>query len=224
MFTVSIVTMMKENAADFTYRYYLTRAQPRPSKTPKPGQQSTSSQQPSTAPRKADAAMRIETPKTGTQQHQQWRRNPPIALRVRQRRPKQLRVGEQVAVVARQHHAGESVVLERARRDGLAAGLERDRGQGNQHLPVQLVGRRRRRCCCCCITPPCDDRRGQRNHGRLQRVRREQHPSPRRREPPMEPGKRKGAQAERADGRGSFEPSHVFVRCNDAQAQLHRVA
>lgn len=82
--------------------------------------------------------MREQAAADSTDQQQQRRGGPPVALDVVQR--KQVLVREQVAVDARQHHARQRVVLERAARHRLPAALERHQRQRQQDLPVDLAG------------------------------------------------------------------------------------
>lgn len=80
--------------------------------------------------------MGIETAEAGAKQDQQRRSNSPVALGVRQSWLEQVWVGEEIAVVGGEDDAGEAIVLERARRDGLAARLKCHGGQGNQLWPM----------------------------------------------------------------------------------------
>ncbi len=80
-----------------------------------------------------------------TQQHQR-RGGPAVALDIVAL--EEVLVGEEVTVDAGEDNAGEGVVLEGAAGDGLAAALEGDEGERQQHGPVDRVvalGRRRER-------------------------------------------------------------------------------
>ena len=79
------------------------------------------------------------------QQHER-RSSPPVALHIVEL--EKVLVREEVAVDAGEDDAGEGVVPEGAGRDGLAAALEGDEGERQQHGPVDGVvalGRRRER-------------------------------------------------------------------------------
>lgn len=85
----------------------------------------------------AHGAVRKDSASNGTQQQQNRRSGPAIALDVVQ--GKEVLVGEEVAVDAGEDDAGEGVVLEGAAGDGLAAALEGDEREGHQDGPVDGV-------------------------------------------------------------------------------------
>ncbi len=83
--------------------------------------------------------MRPKPSEDGAGQEQQRRRGSSIPLGILGQPGHEQRVREQVAVDARQDHTGQAVVLQGATDDGLSAALERHQGQGDEHLPAQLV-------------------------------------------------------------------------------------
>lgn len=160
--------------------------------------------------------MRPKTAEHGAHEQQHGRSYPSVPLDVV--RSDQLRIGKEIAVVAGQHHTGQTAVLQHPRRDGLAARLEGDSGKRHKDLPVQTVAVVE------LIVDEGDDESSEDNEQALERVGGDEDPTLARRKEAMEAGEEEGADAERGNGDECFDPAHAFRGSDDTETEVDRVA
>lgn len=142
-------------------------------------------------------------------------REPPVPLGVVA--PEEEGVHEQIAVDAGQDDARERLVPQHPARDGLAAALEGDQGDGHEDAPVELVGR--------FVVGAEGDHGGRgKDEDELEQEGAYKDPSALGREVGVEPAECKGAEAEAGQRGEGFPPPVGLGRRGDAQADEYRVA
>lgn len=168
----------------------------------------------------ADRTPGQDTAEDSTDQEQDGGGHAAIALGVV--RGQDLGVGEEVAVVAGEHDAGEGVVLEGAAGDGLPAALEGDEGDGDEDGPVDRLfpvhgGRLRAEGQHGCGA-------GDEHH--LQHEGGAENPAPlgRGRGLPVQGAEEDGADAEATERCPGFDPPRGFVGGGEAKAEVYRVS
>lgn len=152
-------------------------------------------------PRSPQGATRQDTPDQRPDKQQNRGRHPAIPLGVLSQPGEQLDVGEQVAVDARQHDAGQGVVLERPAGHGLAAALEGHEPHGHEDVPRHVLR-------AFVAGAPGHDGGGGGDEDGLQGEREAQDPagSRRRGQDAVEPAEEVGAEGEEEDGEAGFLP------------------
>lgn len=162
--------------------------------------------------------MREDASQDSTNQQQRRRSGATVPLGVLKR--KEILVGEKIAVDAGQDNAGESVVLERAARHGLAAALEGNECKGREDGPADVVlvfgGSREG-----------DDERSRNDEERLSRERDAEHPSPLGRKVTVEAGEEERSNAETGQRDSRFVETRISGRVDercDAQSNVDGVS
>jgi len=87
--------------------------------------------------RESNGTVSPHATKHSSDEQQNGSGNPPVPLNIVER--EQILVGEEVAVVAGEDHAGQTTILQDARGDGLSAGLKSHGSQWDEQLPAQAI-------------------------------------------------------------------------------------
>jgi hypothetical protein len=149
-------------------------------------------------PGNAKRAVREESAEDSSNDEHDGRAHPSVSFGVVQ--SKQVRVGEEIAVYARQDDTGEAVILQGSASDGLAAALEGDQGDGHEDVPAYLLLGLNR-------GTKCHDRGCNHCEQHLEQERGAEYPSALWREVSVEAAEEEGAETEAAQRGTRLDPS-----------------